>query len=145
MTTTDTAIRIDRVLPATIDRVYAAWTRPELLSQWYCPNPDLEIEVRTDLRIGGEYVVKMGPYVVRGVYTELDPPNLIGFTWQWDETDSKPSQVRVELTTVAEGTRMLLSHTGLENAEDVANHLQGWEGNLGRLPAFLESLADDRA
>jgi uncharacterized protein YndB with AHSA1/START domain len=142
MSTTD--LRIERVLPATVDQVYEAWTRPELLSRWYCPNPDLQIEVEADLRIGGHYVVKMGPYVVRGAYTELDPPQLIGFTWQWDETDSRASQVRVELTAVADGTRMLLTHTALENAEDVANHLQGWEGSLGRLPGMLATAAVER-
>ena len=135
--TTDTEIRIERVLPATIDRVYAAWTRPELLSRWYCPNPDLKMEAEADLRVGGEYVVKMGPHVVRGTYTELDEPRLVAFTWKWDGTDGPDTRVRVELSSVDGGTRMLLTHTGLDDAEDVANHLMGWEGNLERLPVLL--------
>ncbi|WP_328996568.1 SRPBCC domain-containing protein [Kribbella sp. NBC_01245] len=135
--TTATAIHVDRVLKATIQQVYDAWTRPELLTRWYCPNPAWELTVETDLRVGGAYVVKMGPHVVRGTYTELDEPRLIAFTWRWDGTESEASQVRVELTEVDGGTRMVLDHTGLENAEDVANHLQGWEGNLQRLPSIF--------
>lgn len=135
--TVDTAIHLDRLLKATIRQVYDAWTRPELLSRWYCPNPELEITVDADVRVGGSYVVKMGPHVVRGTYTELDEPRLIAFTWRWDGAESEVSQVRVELTEVDGGTRMVLDHTGLENAEDVANHLQGWEGNLERLPSVL--------
>jgi uncharacterized protein YndB with AHSA1/START domain len=139
--TTETDIRIERVLQAAIDRVYDAWTRPELLTRWYCPNPELDLKVDADVRVGGLYVVTMGPHVVRGSYTELEPPRLIAFTWKWDKTDSVDSQVRVELSEVDGGTRMLLSHTGLENAEDVKNHLHGWEGDLVRLPLVLAGSA----
>jgi uncharacterized protein YndB with AHSA1/START domain len=55
--TTETDIRIERVLQATIDRVYDAWTKPELLTRWYCPNPELELKVDADVRVGGSYVV----------------------------------------------------------------------------------------
>lgn len=137
MTIGTTDIRIDRVLKATIGQVYDAWTRPELLSRWYCPNPDLELTVEADVRVGGEYVVTMGPHVVRGVYTELDEPRLVAFTWRWDHADDVASRVRVELTEVEDGTRLVLTHTGLEDAEDVANHLHGWEGCLHRLPDVL--------
>jgi uncharacterized protein YndB with AHSA1/START domain len=139
--TTETGIRIERVLQASIDRVYDAWTRPELLTHWYCPNPELDLKVDADVRIGGSYVVTMGPHVLRGGYTELEPPRLIAFTWKWDHADGAASQVRVELSEVDGGTRMLLSHTGLENAEDVKNHLQGWQGDLVRLRLVLAEAA----
>jgi DNA-binding transcriptional ArsR family regulator len=38
----------------------------------YCPNPELELKVDADVRVGGLYVVTMGPHVVRGSYTELE-------------------------------------------------------------------------
>jgi uncharacterized protein YndB with AHSA1/START domain len=139
-----TDIRIERLLAATIDRVYDAWTRPELLTRWYCPNPALDLKVEADVRVGGEYVVTMGPYVVRGRYTEVDPPQLLGFTWQWDHEDGQ-SQVRVELTEVEGGTRMLLNHTGLSSPEDASGHLEGWELQLVRLVSALPSApANDR-
>lgn len=34
-------ITIERTLPAEPQRVYDAWTRPELMVRWYCPNPEL--------------------------------------------------------------------------------------------------------
>ncbi|MFC0626709.1 SRPBCC family protein [Kribbella deserti] len=137
--TVDTAIQLDRVLKATIRQVYDAWTRPELLARWYCPNPALQLTIEADVRVGGEYVVAMGPHIVRGSYTEIDEPRLIAFTWYWQGAESEVSQVRVELFEVEGGTRMVLDHTGLENAEDVANHLQGWEGNLPRLVDVLSA------
>lgn len=131
-----TDVRIDRVLTATIERVYAAWTEPGLLTRWYCPNPSLDLQVDADVRVGGDYVVTMGPYVVRGRYTEVDPPKLLGFTWQWDH-EGEPSQVRVELTEVDGGTRLLLTHTDLAGPDDATGHLQGWEVQFDRLAELL--------
>jgi uncharacterized protein YndB with AHSA1/START domain len=136
-TTTETGIRIERTFAAPIQRVYDAWTRPELLTQWYCPNPALELTVETDLRVGGEWVATMGPHVIRGRYTELDEPALVAFTWSWDAFEQPPSRVRVELTEVEGGTLMVLRHTDLQDAEDVTNHLDGWDGCFARLPEVL--------
>ena len=130
-------IRIERVLPATIGRVYDAWTRADLLVQWYCPNPRLALKVDADVRAGGSYVVEMGPHVVRGTYLEVEPPTRLVFSWQWDGTDDAPTRVEVELTEVPEGTRMRLSHTGFATAEDAANHRLGWDPEILRLVELL--------
>ena len=134
-----TDIRIERLLTAGLEDVYAAWTRTELLARWYCPNPALELKVDADVRVGGAYVVEMGPYVLRGSYLEADPPHRLAFTWKWDADDDEPSTVRVELSKADEGTRMLLLHSGLSGPEDAANHLQSWEPELDRLEELLTS------
>jgi uncharacterized protein YndB with AHSA1/START domain len=133
----DPEIRIERVLPATVGTVYDAWTQPGLLAQWYCPNPQLELTVDADVRVGGGYVVTMGPHVVRGTYLEVDPPRRLVFSWAWDGTGDAPTRVEVQLAEVPDGTRMLLTHTGFTSAEDAANHRQGWEPEVERLIALL--------
>jgi len=138
-------IRIERVLPATIRKVYDAWTRVELLTQWYCPNPDLELKVQADVRVGGDYVVEMGPHVVRGTYLEVEPPHRLTFSWKWDGGDDEATRVQVELTEVPEGTRMLLTHSGFATDEDSANHRLGWEPELGRLVGLLNVQQPDPA
>ncbi|TCC18104.1 SRPBCC family protein [Kribbella speibonae] len=141
----DTEIRIERVLPATIGRVYDAWTRADLLVQWYCPNPQLDLKVQADVRTGGSYVVEMGPHVVRGTYLEVEPPHRLVFSWKWDGTDDEPTRVEVELSVVPHGTRMLLSHTGFPTAEDAANHRQGWDPEVQRLAELLTVRQPDPA
>ncbi|MFI5697294.1 SRPBCC domain-containing protein [Kribbella sp. NPDC051586] len=136
----DTEIRIERVLPATIGRVYDAWTRADLLVQWYCPNPTWELKVDADVRVGGDWMVEMGPHVVRGTYLEVEPPRRLVFSWKWDGTEDEPTRVEVDLAEVADGTRMVLSHTGFADAEDAANHQQGWEPELVRLTDLLNSV-----
>ena len=135
--TTDTTIVMERVLDAPIGRVFAAWTDPALMTQWYCPNPAWELRVERDLRVGGDYTVSMGPHDVVGRYTAIEEPTLLEFTWRWVEFDNPPSVVRVELSEVEGGTRLLLTHTDLADAEDVSNHADGWTGCLLRLSAVL--------
>jgi uncharacterized protein YndB with AHSA1/START domain len=75
--------------------------------------------------------------VVRGTYLEVEPPHRLAFSWKWDGTDDEPTRVEVELSEVADGTRMLLTHTGFATAEDAANHRLGWEPELTRLADLL--------
>jgi uncharacterized protein YndB with AHSA1/START domain len=130
-------VRIERVLKAPVSNVYAAWTRADTMRHWYCPNPALDLRVDADVRVGGTYVVAMGPHVVRGTYREVDPPRRLVFDWKWDEDDDGPSTVTVELSDAGEGTRMLLVHTGFGSAEEAANHVQAWEPTLDRLEQLL--------
>ncbi|HSE70803.1 MAG TPA: SRPBCC domain-containing protein [Nocardioidaceae bacterium] len=130
---TKNTVRLERTLSAPIERVYAAWTDPSLLTRWYCPNPAWEVKVEGDIAVGGDYRVHMGDHVVEGTYTELQPPSVIAFTWRWLEFDNPASQVRVELTEVDGGTHLLLVHSDLADAEDARNHEEGWVGCLTRL------------
>jgi uncharacterized protein YndB with AHSA1/START domain len=141
----DTEVMIERVLPAGIERVYDAWTRVELLTRWYCPNPTWDLKVQADVRVGGDWVAEMGPHVVRGTYLEVEPPHRLVFSWRWDGTDDEPTRVEVSLSEVADGTRMLLSHTGFADAEDAANHRTGWEPQVGRLVGLLTARQPDPA
>lgn len=130
-------IVIERHLNASIAQVYAAWTDPNLMMRWYCPNPDLELRVSGEIVEGGDYRVSMGPHDVVGTYRALREPTLIEFTWRWAEFDDPASLVRVELAEKGDGTLLRLTHTGLQGAEDVENHAIGWVGSLDRLPGAL--------
>ncbi len=132
-------VRIERTFAASPERLYAAWTEPAILNRWFCPNPDVPLEVTADVVVGGAYRVDMGDgrYVAEGVYTALEPGRLVELTWRWTTEDGAPtSRVRVELTPDGAGTRLVLTHTDLADADDVAGHREGWELQLGRLAAL---------
>lgn len=136
---TDRTARCHRRFEAPIERVWAAWTQPDLLALWYCPNPDLPLAVDADVVPGGAFRVVMGgTYVASGRYTSVEPPTLLEFTWAWEhEPDGGESIVRVELAAEASGTELTLIHRDLESEEDAAGHAEGWELSLGRLAEFL--------
>lgn len=129
-------VRIERTLAAPPERVSAAWTDPAVLRLWYCPNPDLPLAVTADAVVGGRYRVDMGEgaYVAEGEYTELVPGRVVAFTWRWAGSDAPPSHVRVDLQPDPDGgTRLVLVHTGLADADDAQGHAEGWALSLDRL------------
>lgn len=44
---------LERVVDVAPDKVWAAWTTPELLKQWFAPKPFLTVDCEIDLRSGG--------------------------------------------------------------------------------------------
>ena len=49
----DLDLVLERVVPLTPEQVWAAWTRPELLTQWFTPAPWRTIDAELDARPGG--------------------------------------------------------------------------------------------
>lgn len=69
------ALVLERVLPATPQEVFAAWTTPERMAAWMSPAGAAEAEV--DLRVGGAFRVVMVEHdrlEHTGSYLEVDPP-----------------------------------------------------------------------
>lgn len=55
-------IHVDRVYDAPVDKVWAAWTKPELTDQWWAPKPWKAETKKMDFREGGHWLYSMnGP------------------------------------------------------------------------------------
>ena len=133
-----TAIYIERLLPASIDEVFDAWTDPALMANWLSPIGHAEIEA--DLRVGGQFCVTMIGDDLRiehtGVYLVIDPPRRLSFTWLSPYTGGHASRVDVTLTAHGATTLLVLSHQRLPD-ETTASHEGGWAAILDRLDALL--------
>jgi uncharacterized protein YndB with AHSA1/START domain len=75
---TDRELVLTRLINAPREKVYRAWTQPELLKQWFAPKPYTTPIVEMDVRPGGSaYFVMRGPdgkdLPNRGVYLEVVP------------------------------------------------------------------------
>lgn len=58
----DRDLYLERLLPLTIEQIWAAWTHPEHLVHWFCPEPWRLAQVEMDLRPGGIFrTVMEGP------------------------------------------------------------------------------------
>jgi uncharacterized protein YndB with AHSA1/START domain len=78
-------LTLNRIIDAPPARVYAAWTTPELLLQWFTPKPYETIKAELDLRPGGACNITMrspeGQEIPNpGVYLELVPNKKLVFT-----------------------------------------------------------------
>jgi uncharacterized protein YndB with AHSA1/START domain len=81
----ETDLVIDRIINVPVEKVWAAWTQPELIKQWFTPKPWKTVEVDNDLRPGGRTnVVMESPEGQRfpnnGSYLEVVPNNRLTFT-----------------------------------------------------------------
>ncbi|KGM12478.1 SRPBCC family protein [Cellulomonas carbonis] len=146
-----TQARVERTLAAPVERVFRAWTDPDVLARWYCPNPDMPLTVEADVVEGGRYRVVMGPYVAEGTYTAVVPPGtdgpgaVVAFTWRWtSDPDAVEGHVRVGLDPAdGGGTRLVLVHEGLADADDATGHAEGWELSLDRLEQLEPAASAD--
>lgn len=91
----------ERVFDAPRDRVFAAYTDPELIPQWWGPRGTTTIVDQMDVRPGGAWrFVGRDPdgseTAFRGTYREVTPPERIVQTFEWE---GMPGHVVVETAT----------------------------------------------
>lgn len=127
------------------ERVYAALTDPAELGAWWGSEEAYRtFDWESDLRVGGKRSCKAQNRAsgivssVKGEYIEIDPPRVLAFTWEPSWEKVQPTVVRIELTAIASGTRLLLTHSGWgDNQQARSSHEKGWPVVLGFLEAYL--------
>ena len=86
-TPTDREIHIERIFDAPRDRVWRAFTEPDLLAQWWGRGNKLVIE-RLEVKPGGHWrFVEHGPDGVHGFegrFREVTPKERMVWTFEWD-------------------------------------------------------------
>lgn len=76
---------LERTIPVAPERVWVAWTEPELLVQWFTPAPWKTVSAELDVRPGGRCVTTMESpegdrYPNAGCYLLVEPNRLLVFT-----------------------------------------------------------------
>lgn len=136
---------VRKTLPASRDRVFAAWCRPELMSQWFFPAPGWRADVDADVKPDGRYRIAMhdtagGVHVQEGVYREIEPVSRLVFTWTCLELGVAGSLVTLELHAHGAGTELVLTHELLpDDPNIVREHEGGWDGCLASLALFFDN------
>jgi len=146
-------VTITRVLHAPRALVFAAWTEPKHLAQWWGPkgftNPVCEI----DVRIGGALRIHMrGPdgsiYPMKGEFREILPPERLAFTnIALDEAGTAILEGFTTVTFADDGgkTRLTLHTRARAVVDKAAAYLQGmemgWTMSIDKLEALLTPAA----
>jgi uncharacterized protein YndB with AHSA1/START domain len=138
----DATLILKRMLNATPERAFQAWTSPEHIQQWMRPDPGTAVPIASmDLRVGGKFRIQMkmpdGEYFTAvGVFREVTPPTRLVYTWDWEkdgsgtefgETENKPSLVTIEFIKRGKQTELVLTHSRLATVETRDSHARGWE------------------
>ncbi|HEX4931026.1 MAG TPA: SRPBCC domain-containing protein [Gaiellaceae bacterium] len=78
-TPSELEIRVERVFEAPRERVFAVWTDPELIPEWWSDNTVVE---EMDVRAGGRWRFRTDYGVIEGEFHEVLPPERIVQTFQ---------------------------------------------------------------
>ena len=135
------SVRIVDVFDAPRDLVFAAWTEPERLKQWWGPGFFETVFAEVDLRPGGRYELLLEPGSMRlvGEFREVTPPRRLVYTWRWIEgvPDTRESLVTVEFREAGAGTEVVLVHDNFVGPGPVEMYDEGWRSGLSKLRSFL--------
>jgi uncharacterized protein YndB with AHSA1/START domain len=141
-------VRMERVLPGPIERIWAYLTESDKRGQWLASGA-------MDVRVGGQVELNFdheqlspqtGPTPDRykehghftGRVTRCDPPRLLSYTW--GENSGSDSEVTFELTPRGADVVMVLTHRRLSSREAMVNVASGWHAHVG----FLIDVLNDR-
>lgn len=137
-------LELRRTLAAPPERVYRAWTEPEVMARWFSPTTDHTVTIhRLEPHVGGGYRLvfrhKDGAlHTAIGTYRELVPGARLRFTWRWEEKPAMPETlVTIDLLPRGEGTELVLTHELFDSEPERDDHGKGWNGCLERLALQL--------
>jgi uncharacterized protein YndB with AHSA1/START domain len=149
----DVVLQMNRRFDAPRERVFEAWTSPEVLRQWWRAGPDWETPLaEVDLRPGGTYRLSMTDtskgetHTVVGEYKEVQPPDRLVYTWSWESNPeemagSMGTLVTVEFKDAGGGTEVQLTHSGFADEHIRELHAHGWEACIANLERYLSGAA----
>jgi uncharacterized protein YndB with AHSA1/START domain len=138
------SITVRRTFATSRERLFEAWCRPELMTQWFFPAPGWRTEVSADVRTSGSYRITMfdpagGVHLQEGVYREIQPTSRLVFTWTCTELGVSDSVVTLDLIARGDLTELVLTHELPDDPTILREHEGGWIGCLDSLARYLES------
>ena len=132
-------LNLEHEFNAPVARLFAAWSQPEVLKQWFAPGTMTVPEAEADVRPGGSYRIVMqhddgSLHIVGGQYHEVIENEKLVFSWQWQ---SSPNVTRVEVVFKAldeSHSKVVLTHSEFVDQDTCDKHTEGWIGCLANLP-----------
>jgi uncharacterized protein YndB with AHSA1/START domain len=133
---------IERVYAAPIQKVWEAITVKEKMKEWYFDLAEFKPEVGFEFEFTGGDENKQYLHLCR--VTKVVEGKTIAYTWRYDGYEGE-SEVTWELSPEGEGTKLTLTHSGLETFPPLdsfkkENFVAGWTHITGiSLKEYLEN------
>ena len=132
------SLTLKRRLNASPEKVYAAWTEPTHLTQWFGPEGGIVDRAELNVRPGGHYTIIFHTqdgeqHHLSGVYKDVVPNEKLSFTWAWRSTPERESYVTVLIKSDGPGSMLTLIHEQFFDEDVRDRHQSGWTGALDKL------------
>jgi uncharacterized protein YndB with AHSA1/START domain len=143
-------IQLHRVLRATPDRVYRAFTDADAMAKWLPPNGFTGKVHHMDPRVGGTHKMSFTNFTTGkshsfgGEYLELVPNERLRYTDRFDDPNLPGDmQVTVSLRKVLVGTEIGIVQAGVPDAIPAEACYLGWQESLTLLAQLVEAEIPD--
>jgi len=156
---------IERTFDAPRERLWKAWTDPELMKRWWGPAVFTAPVINIDLRVGGKYHYCMRSpdgkdYWSTGIYNEIVPNERLVVTDSFADEKGNvvpgsyygmpgdlPLEMHVTVTFEEQGgrTRMTLKHSGFPDGPHQDMARQGWNESFDKLGRSLKPINKAKA
>lgn len=139
-------VRLERMLPGPIERVWAYLVEPEKRATWFAGGVfDLRAGGKADLRFDHSRITaeesppeakaKCSEYTE--TITRIEPPRLLAYTFS---PGGPQSEVTFELETRGKGVLLVLTHRRLADRSKMIGVAGGWDAHVGVLEDRLNGV-----
>lgn len=140
------AVKIQRTMSAPLERVWKAWTDPNLIVKWFGCEECVGCDVSQDFTVGGAFQVLMhldngATMRVHGVFKEIVPMERLCYTWNSDapEFPADDTLVTVEFRAVGDKTELSINHTNFALEKSAQGHSIGWAYGVNKFADLVEA------
>ena len=144
---------ITRVIKAPKEKLWKAWTDPQLFRRWWGPTEHTAPVAEAELRVGGKFRSSMrdrsgNDIWSTGTFREIEEPRRLVYGTSFSDPEGRivpasyygmkgdwPRETTVEVTLedVREGTKMTVRHRGLPDDENSRQAEEGWNQSFDKL------------
>ncbi len=136
----DQAVRFERVLPASIERVWQYLTKSDFLSSWLAvATVEPRVGGRVDLHFEHDDMPNRSEdgLRIRGLVKAYEPHKHLAFSWI-DTVNKLDSNVSFELTSAGDQTLLVVNHSRLPK-RNIHEFMASWHAHLDVLCARLQN------
>jgi len=143
----DDPVHVHIVISASVEKVYAAWTQPEIISQWLFVGPTSEIvHAELDLEPGGMFSILElertdGEFIDHyGTYIEIEEPKKLVFTLSVPKHFPGETRVTVDVSRAGKDASLTLIQSGVTKEKTE----RSWQEMFQNLKKLLEGTRQNR-
>ena len=140
-------LRVHRVVAASRERVFRAWTDPDEIAKWFLPPTGArwirppEADARPGGRFSLDLVHEERHFHLYGTYREVRAPERLVLAWKWDTLpileEAGETLVRIEFTDQGAATEVALTQEHLPSEAARAAFERGWARCFGEMAKLL--------
>jgi uncharacterized protein YndB with AHSA1/START domain len=139
------SVSLHKVIKASPEKVYRAFTDPLAMAAWLPPYGYLCTVHHMEAKVGGGYKMSFTNFSTGhahsfgGKYLEIEPNKFLKYSDQFDDPNLPGEMITaVRLTKVSVGTELTITQEGIPSAIPAEMCYLGWQDSIDKLTRLVE-------